>query len=357
MYLDSPNPRGLVVYFGLNHMFITDQLDQYGWNADIASSFAEHIEAGRVPGRVGRVDRGECDLFTADGLLRVLSDSQRSQGAIAPATGDWAAAFDDPDLGPILHTILPRRTAIVRRDPSERIEEQVLVANADIVGVVHGLDHDINAARIERFLVLAWDSGAEPIIVLSKTDLVEDFDDQVEQVRAISDVPVIACSAVSRDGLDPLRSMIGDKTLVLIGPSGAGKSTLVNALVGDEVQETAEVRERDAKGRHTTVTRDLISIPGGGVLIDTPGVRAVGVWAADVALDRVFSDIADLATGCRFGDCTHRTEPRCAVVAAVEGGEITAARLDRYHLLWEEITEQADQAEQKNWTSNRKRSR
>lgn len=338
-------------------MFITGELDSFGWTAHVAADFVEHIEAGRIPGRVGRVDRGECDLFTADGPIRVLSDSQRSQGAVAPATGDWAAAYDDPDQGLILHTIISRRTAIVRRDPSERIEEQVLVANADIVGVVHGLDHDVNTARIERFLVLAWDSGAEPLIVLSKTDLVDDFDAQVAEVRAISDVPVIACSAVSHDGLEPLRDAIGSKTLVLIGPSGAGKSTLVNALVGDEVQETAEVRATDSKGRHTTVTRDLIAIPGGGVLIDTPGVRAVGVWAADVALDRVFADIAELAESCRFSDCTHRAEPACAVTAAVADGEVNAARLERYHLLWEEITEQAEQAEQRNWTSNRKRSR
>lgn len=338
-------------------MFVVGDLAQFGWTNSIADAFAEHIAAGRVPGRVGRVDRGECDLLTADGPLRVLSDSHRSQDSIAPATGDWAAVFDDPDLGPIVHTILPRHTAIVRRDPSERIEEQVLVANADIVGVVHGLDHDINAARLERFLVLAWDSGAEPLIVLTKTDLVPTYEDHVAQVAAIADVPVIACSAVALDGLDPLREAIGEHTLVLIGPSGAGKSTLVNALVGHEVQETAEVRSGDAKGRHTTVTRDLIAIPGGGVLIDTPGVRAVGVWAADVALDRVFADIAEAAESCRFGDCTHRTEPACAVIAAVDAGEINEARLDRYLQLWEEITEQAAQAEQRNWTSNRKRSR
>lgn len=341
-------------------MFIMGVLEQFGWTEHTAHDFADHIAEGRVPGRVGRVDRGECDLFTADGLLRVLSDSQRSQDSVAPATGDWAAAYDDPELGPVIHTILPRRTAIVRRDPSERIEEQVLVANADVVGVVHGLDHDINAARLERFLVLAWDSGAEPLIVLTKTDLVPeraDLDRMIAQAEAVADVRVIATSATALDGLDAFKDAIGDGTLVLIGPSGAGKSTLVNALVGSEVQDTGEVREGDSKGRHTTVTRDLIPIPTGGVLIDTPGVRAVGVWAADIALDRVFADISELAESCRFNDCTHRTEPGCAVTTAVDAGEVSPDRLDRYLLLWEEITEQAEQAEQRNWTSNRKRSR
>lgn len=349
--------------------FWPGQLDLLGWTSELAKGFAEPIASGHAPGRVGRVDRGECDVFVAGGQLRVLSDSQRSQGALAPATGDWVAIADDADLGPVIHEILPRQTAIVRRDPSERIEEQVLVANVDLVGVVQGLDHDVNTARLERFLVLAWDSGAEPVIVLTKADLVDDPTASVEAVKAISDVPIIVTAipheepstgsdeTTGSDGTSELRELIGERTLVLIGPSGAGKSTLVNRLVGDQVQETAEVRDVDAKGRHTTVTRDLIPIPGGGVLIDTPGVRAVGVWAADVALDRVFADIADRAAECRFGDCTHRSEPGCAVIAALDAGEIDPARLDRYHLLWGEITEQAEQAEQRNWSSNRRRSR
>jgi len=347
--------------------FQPGQLGLLGWSADLADGFGEHVAAGRLPGRVGRVDRGECDVFVADGHLRVLSDSQRSQGALAPATGDWVVIADD-DLGPVIHEILPRQTAIVRRDPSERVEEQVLVANVDLVGVVQGLDHDVNTARLERFLVLAWDSGAEPVIVLTKADLVDDSEAAVEAVRAITDVPVVVTAipergaagdgpAAETGGVGALSELIGDRTLVLIGPSGAGKSTLVNRLVGAEVQETAQVRDTDAKGRHTTVTRDLIPIPGGGVLIDTPGVRAVGVWAADLALDRVFADIAERAAECRFNDCTHRSEPGCAVTAAVDAGEIDPARLDRYHLLWGEITEQAEQAEQRHWTSNRRRSR
>lgn len=336
-----------------------------GWTPELEAAFADDVHDGQIPGRVGRVDRGECDVFVAEGQLRALSDSQRSQGAIAPATGDWVSVADDDDLGLVINHVQPRTTAIVRRDPSERIEEQVLVANVDLVGVVQGLDHDVNTARMERFLVLAWDSGAEPVIVLTKADLVDDADAAVAAVRAITDVPVLVTSIPLgsepdddlEDGTDALRELIGSRTLVLIGPSGAGKSTLVNRLVGNEVQETAAVRGTDSKGRHTTVTRDLIPIPGGGVLIDTPGVRAVGVWAADVALDRVFADIAELAAHCRFNDCTHRSEPGCAVTGAVDAGEIDPARLDRYHLLWEEITEQAEQAEQRNWTSNRRRSR
>ena len=254
-------------------------------------------------------------------------------------TGDWVVVAPDEEVGMHVAQVLPRRTAMVRRDPAEQVSDQVLVANIDRVAVVHGLDQESNDARIERFLVLAIDSGADPLIVLTKSDLGE-VTNEYDWLDSVA--PVIATSAVDRSGIDELRSVIAPgETLVFIGPSGVGKSSLVNAIVGNDVAATAEVREGDRRGRHTTTVRELIEIPTGGVLIDTPGIRAIGLWAADIALDEVFADIAALAQGCRFRDCTHRQEPDCAVTQAVHDGDIGEMRLARYQLLWQELAEQA----------------
>lgn len=326
-----------------------DGLIPFGWNAEVGAAFhaldAELVATGDL-GRVGRVDRGECDVFASTGTLRAASDSQRSQRAVAPATGDWAVVVDDPDIGLVIEAILPRRTAIVRRDPSEQVIEQVLVSNVDVVGITHGLDQAVNPARLERFLVMAWDSGATPVIILTKADLADDVDAAVREASVSPDVPVLVTSAETGAGMESIRDLIRDGgTLVLLGLSGAGKSRLVNGLVGDEVQAIGAVRDADKRGRHTTTTRDLLVIPSGGIVIDTPGIRAVGVWAADVALDRVFGDIAAIAEQCKFRDCTHRSEPRCAVNAAIDAGTIDPARVDRYLLLWDEIASQAAEAE------------
>ena len=340
-----------------------------GWNDDVAQRVEDQRAANgssandssdnvalAVVGRVGRVDRGECDVFTEDDLVRVASDSVRAQADLAPATGDWVLITTDPDIGPVIGQIVPRRTAIVRRDPSEHVIEQTIVANVDVVAVVHGLDQDVNPARIERFLVLAQDSGAQPVVVLTKSDLVSASVAEAAREAADlgDDVAVLVTSAESGQGLEDLRALLaGNQTLVLIGPSGAGKSRLVNALAGQDLQAIGAVRESDAKGRHTTTTRELIPLAGGGVLIDTPGIRAVGVWNADVAIDRVFADVSEVAEQCKFRDCTHRMEPGCAVRAAVDAGTLDPNRVDRYATLWSEIADQAEEAEER----RRKRSR
>lgn len=290
-------------------------------------------------GRVIRVDRGEVDVLLADDEVRAASDSQRAQSEVAPVTGDWVVVAVDEEIGLHVAQVLPRRTAMVRRDPAEQVSDQTLVANIDRVAVVHGLDQAANDARIERFLVLAIDSGAEPLIVLTKQDLAEVSDDY-DWLASVA--PVIVTSATDGTGIDDLRAAIAPgETLVFIGPSGVGKSTLVNAIAGEDIAETGEVRSGDRRGRHTTTVRELVELPGGGVVIDTPGIRAIGLWAADIALDEVFADIAELAGGCKFRDCTHRQEPNCAVRSAVESGEIEPQRLARYQLLWQELAEQA----------------
>ncbi len=301
--------------------------------------------ASVVLGRVGRVDRGEVVVLTDDDDLRVLSDSQRAQAVVAPVTGDWVTVRDDEELGLVVEHVLERRTSIVRRDPAEQITDQVLVANVDRVAVVHGLDLPANEARIERFLVLAIDSGADPLIILTKQDLA-DAQDEMGWLDEIA--PVIRTSIIDGSGVSEVGEYIADgETLVFIGPSGVGKSSLVNALIGEEIAETADVRESDRRGRHTTTVRELIELPAGGVVIDTPGIRAIGLWAADVALDEVFADIAALAVDCRFRDCTHRSEPGCAVTSAVESGDINPMRLSRYQLLWQELAEQAIELERR----------
>lgn len=322
---------------------MSHDLDRVGWRAYERSM--DEVPEGII-GRVRRVDRGEVDVITADGELRVLSDSTRSQSDLAPAAGDWVVV-DEGELGLVVAQILPRASAIVRRDPAEEVVEQVLVANADVVGVVAGVDRPANIARIERFLVLAEDSGAEPVVVLTKVDrgLSEEWE---ELVAELADVRLVQTSAHDGVGVDEIQALIADdRSLVLLGESGSGKSSLVNALVGEELQATTEVRERDSKGRHTTTARELVPIPGGGVLIDTPGIRGVGLWDAGPAVERVFADVTDLAVDCRFNDCSHKVEPGCAVQAAVEAGDLDAGRLRRYLRLLDELEEQAHMLEQR----------
>lgn len=299
--------------------------------------------------RVVRVDRGECDVMTEHGRVRVLSDSQRAQDETAPVTGDWVRIADEDGLGSVIVEVFERRTSVSRRDPAERDIEQVLAANADLVAVVHGLDRPLPPGRLERLLVVAYKSGAAPIVVLTKSD--ERTDDETEGiVRAVArDLPVVVTSITDGTGLDDLRELLGPGlTLALVGASGVGKSSLVNALVGEDLLEIGEVRGTDAKGRHTTTARELVLLPGdAGMVLDTPGIRAIGLWEAEDALDLVFGDLEELATQCRFGDCAHDREPGCAVVAAVEAGDVDARRVDRYRDLVAELAAQREREEQR----------
>ena len=295
------------------------------------------------PGRIVRVDRGECDVVGAGGRERVISDSTRAQGVTAPVTGDWIAVLDDAaEAGPRIASVLPRRHTLARRDPGERVAEQVMVANVDRVAIVHGLDRRLPPGRLERMLIMAWDSGAEPIIVLTKSDL-DDLYDARGIARALGGATsVVDVSRVDGRGVHDLRRRIPlGATAALVGESGAGKSNLVNLLVGEPVQATGRVRQRDAKGRHTTVARQIHMIPSGGAVVDTPGIRTVGLSASEETLHRVFADIDELAGDCRFANCGHDSEPQCAVQQAIADGVLEPRRLLRYRALAAEINEQS----------------
>ena len=315
-----------------------DDLRLWGYGDHVAGA----VDAGAQVGRVVQVDRGECDVVAAAGMVRAGSDSVRAQAEVAPVTGDWVQ-LTRQDGVTLISRVLPRRTALTRRDPAERDAEQVLAANFDTVGIVAGLDRPLPPGRFERMLVMARDSGASIVILLTKADRAADPAAAASTVRAVAgDVAVLTLSVRSGAGISELRSMLGaGRTLALVGASGSGKSSLVNALAGTEVAATAEVRSSDRRGRHTTIARRLVLLPGdSGMVLDTPGVRALGLIDAQEALSRVFSDIEEYGGRCRFADCAHRAEPDCAVSAAVGSGEMDARRVERFLALRDEIEQQ-----------------
>ncbi|MCW8377380.1 ribosome small subunit-dependent GTPase A [Streptomyces justiciae] len=312
-------------------------LAPYGWDDAWADEFAPYDAEGLLAGRVVRVDRGQCDVVTAHGTLRADTAFVTPHDPLrVVCTGDWVAV--EPGGNPrYVRTYLPRRTAFVRSTSSKRSEGQILAANVDHAIVAVSLAVELDLGRIERFLALAWESGAQPVVVLTKADLVPDAVTLAHLVQDVETtapgVPVLTVSALDGDGLDVLTAVVSGGTSVLLGQSGAGKSTLANALVGSEVMEVQAARDVDGKGRHTTTTRNLLALPGGGVLIDTPGLRGVGLFDAESGVGQVFSEIEELAGECRFHDCAHESEPGCAVLAAIDSGELPERRLESYRKL------------------------
>jgi ribosome biogenesis GTPase len=296
------------------------------------------------PGRIARLDRGWSTL------LRDLDSEPlrvRNVGADV-AVGDWVVPSVELDR---VEAVLPRRSAFVRRASFEgsRAESQTIAANIDVVMLVHALNSPPNQRRLERELVLAWDSGARPVVVVTKRDLVDSPAESIEALHAAAPgVEILTASGITGEGVDSLAAYAADNaTIALLGASGVGKSTLINALVGSGAQATGAVREGDGRGRHTTVATELIRLPAGGWLIDTPGVRAVSLWSSGHGIERAFADVFDLMDGCRFRNCKHEDEPGCAVQAAIADGRLDPLRLaSMKRLVAEELALEEEQRAQ-----------
>lgn len=302
----------------------------------------------RALARIVRVDRGLPLASLAHATTRVeLAPPLARKASKNPlkrvAVGDWVAlSFPDGHETPLVEKILPRSSEFLRKDPAEQAMAQVVIANVDIVFVVVAFSkHGVNIARLERYLVLAFESGAKPVIILTKADLVSDEEEaeQLAQICAVvGGVPVIAESAVTLEGIDEIAAILTPGvTAAMVGASGVGKSTLANKLLGEDILDAAEVRDRDDKGRHTTVAREIVVLPGGGILIDTPGIRTIALWSGDIGLPKAFPEITELAEQCRFADCKHEAEPNCAVRGAVAEGLLDKERFGRYLKLREEL--------------------
>jgi ribosome biogenesis GTPase len=340
----------------------TPTLADLGWTEREATLFAPLAEQGLVAGRVSRVDRSLPLITTELGALRAEPATHllKAHGTGSRAVvGDWVAlALPEGHDQAIIEAILPRISAFARKNPGEPTDEQVLIANAGIVFVVQSLSgKGINVRRLERELVLAWESGATPIIVLSKADIAEDIEYQARLATDVAQgVEVIVESAITGLGLDEILAHVGPGvTAALLGGSGVGKSTLVNRLLGSEVLATGRVRKSDDKGRHTTVAREIVMVPGAGVIIDTPGMRAVALWDSEDGIASAFPDIDALSENCRFADCAHGGEPGCAVVAAVEDGGLPQRRLDSYRTLRAELDELGRRQDQKAWAEKERK--
>jgi ribosome biogenesis GTPase len=319
-----------ILRWGWNNYFEAVWKDAERHSAVSARVIAQNRGIWRVAG-----DFGECSAEAA-GKLRLAAE----EGADWPAVGDWVAAeLRDQGSAAVIHEVLPRRSQFLRKMAGRKIAEQVIAANVDFALLVSALDGDFNPRRIERYLTQCWESGAKPVIVLNKADACEALQERIDAMEKVAmGVSVCAVSAKTGLGLDYLEKFLAPgQTVVLLGSSGVGKSTIVNRLLGHVIQEVREVRESDSRGRHTTTAREIFVLPGGALLMDTPGLRELQLWDAEEGVSQTFSDIDTLAGRCRYGNCRHNSEPDCAVQAAIAGGTLDVARLENWRKLQREL--------------------
>ena len=322
-------------------MLDAPSVERLGWDAQWQSELERLGDDNLISGRVAAQHRGEYVVWSASGELRAELSGRLFHdvqvGAAIPAVGDWVAVL--PRLAErraTIDAVLPRRTAISRKQALKESLEQVLAANVDVVLLLNGLDADFSLRRVERYLTTAWESGAQPVVVLTKSDLHADITEAVLEVERVAiGVPVVPVSNVTGDGVDAVRQHLGaGRTAVLLGSSGVGKSSLLNRLTGTEVMRTSELAA-DGTGRHTTTHRELVLLSDGSLVIDTPGLRELQLWDGD--LDTSFADVEELAANCRFNDCTHTHEPGCDVLAAVDDGRLELDRLRSWRKLQREL--------------------
>ncbi len=318
-------------------------LKSYGWSDRLQNDFAPYAAEGLVPARIVVTQRGGYRVITEAGELdaRATGPLMKAASDIArPTAGDWVALEARPgETTALVRHVLPRTTAFIRKASGPRAGAQVVAANVDVALLVASLNANLNPRRLERYLATTHESGAQPVIVLTKSDLAEFLDEDVAEIEAIAlGAPVLALSAKTGQGLEALDGYLRPgQTAVLLGSSGAGKSTLLNVLAGEERMATREVRAADDRGRHTTTHRELVLLPSGALILDTPGMREMGLWDADEGVSATFADIEALAAQCKFRDCGHGDEPGCAVQAAIEAGELDPGRLYSFDKLQAEL--------------------